>query len=210
MTDHPSLETFELFTMGALEDDAAFVAHVAGCDACSARLQREAELELLMKDVPVRTRGRGLRLALPLVAVAAAAAAAVFLAVRGPGPAPFVTADPAVPVEPVARAGMALPPQMPETDGPDMQELVKPLNVAVRPCFEVMVATHAEGHVKIELTVAADGTIQRAILVEAAHDVPEAVGQCFVRAVGPVKLRPWPRAYTRQLSWAYVPPPVSR
>ena len=108
MTDHPTLETFELFTMGALEDDAAFVEHVAGCDACSARLQREAQLELVLKDVPARPRrGRLAWLALPLVAVAAAAA--VVLTVRS-GPRPVVTADPAVPAEPVALANAAASP----------------------------------------------------------------------------------------------------
>lgn len=208
MTDHPTLETFELFTMGALEDDAAFVAHVAGCDACSARLRREAQLEMLMKQVPTRKPGRILRLAVPLVAIAAAAA--VVLALRGARHHEVATADPAVTAPgPVSSAGMALPPQI-EEDGPDMQEVVKALKPTVKPCIEVMGRVRAEGSVKIELAVAADGTIERSTLVEASSGMPEAVGQCFVRAAGPARLPAWKHPYTRKLSWAYVAPPFSR
>ena len=86
MTDHPDLASFELFTMGALEDDAAFVAHVSGCEACSATLAREAALELLMKDVPARPRALRTvtRLAVPFAAIAVAAAVLVAARHRTP------------------------------------------------------------------------------------------------------------------------------
>jgi hypothetical protein len=52
MIGHPEDSTIELFAMGALgEEEDAFVAHVAGCDECSRKLQREATLELTLMDV---------------------------------------------------------------------------------------------------------------------------------------------------------------
>jgi hypothetical protein len=56
MIRHPDDRMIERFVEGALDDDEgdAFVAHVAGCDACSAKLQREAVLELALMDVQKR------------------------------------------------------------------------------------------------------------------------------------------------------------
>jgi hypothetical protein len=56
---HPDDSTIELFAMGALDDDADFIAHVAACDACSRKLQRQAELELSMVDVRKRADALG-------------------------------------------------------------------------------------------------------------------------------------------------------
>ncbi len=49
--NHPDHDTIERFVMGALDDDAAFIEHVAGCDDCSRKLQREAAIELAMHEV---------------------------------------------------------------------------------------------------------------------------------------------------------------
>jgi hypothetical protein len=51
---HPDDTTIERFAMGGLDDDAAFIAHVGGCQDCSRKLQREATIELAMLDVQSR------------------------------------------------------------------------------------------------------------------------------------------------------------
>ncbi len=51
---HPDDSTIERFVMGMLDDDADFVAHVSGCDECSRKLQREAEVELAMFEIRAR------------------------------------------------------------------------------------------------------------------------------------------------------------
>jgi hypothetical protein len=48
--NHPDDATIEQFAIGAFESDA-FIEHVASCDACSAKLQREARLELALLEV---------------------------------------------------------------------------------------------------------------------------------------------------------------
>jgi hypothetical protein len=48
---HPDNSTIERFVMGGLDDDEAFIAHVAVCEECSRKLQREAELEVSMLEV---------------------------------------------------------------------------------------------------------------------------------------------------------------
>jgi hypothetical protein len=69
---HPDDSTIERYVMGALDDDAAFVAHVGGCPECSRKVQREAEIELAMIDV----RSRAAKLA-PVRAAALVAEAHV-------------------------------------------------------------------------------------------------------------------------------------
>jgi hypothetical protein len=51
---HPDDSTIDRFAMGALDDTASFVAHVGGCEECSRKLRRAAEIELAMFDVPAR------------------------------------------------------------------------------------------------------------------------------------------------------------
>lgn len=102
---HPDDGTIERFVMGMLDDDADFVAHVAGCDECSRKLQREAEVELAMFEIGARAsasraaearaaaapapRAKLARRVLgPALAFAAAAALIVWVGHRRMRPAP--------------------------------------------------------------------------------------------------------------------------
>jgi hypothetical protein len=51
--EHPEATEFEAFVIGALDDArrTAFLAHVDGCDACSAKLEAEAKAELAILEV---------------------------------------------------------------------------------------------------------------------------------------------------------------
>lgn len=88
MSNHPVRSEFEDYVQGLLgpEATAAFEAHVARCDACSAALSREAAVELALEEVAEQARSRPVpirRLAMrrPLTLGFAAAAAAVLIAV---------------------------------------------------------------------------------------------------------------------------------
>jgi hypothetical protein len=48
---HPDDATIERFAIGALEGEEDFVAHLVGCAECSAKLQREAVVELSLLEV---------------------------------------------------------------------------------------------------------------------------------------------------------------
>ncbi len=97
MSDHVKDSEIEAFAIGALDAAAsdAFVAHVAQCDACSARLAAEAQRELAFGEVAAerhaqvsdvsKTRPsnvRRLRTPALTAGLALAAAAALVLAAR--------------------------------------------------------------------------------------------------------------------------------
>ncbi len=184
MTDHPDLASFELFTMGALEDDAAFVAHVSGCEACSATLAREAALELLMKDVPARPRALRTvtRLAVPFAAIAVAAA--VLVAARHRTPSRDKTTSTAT----AASSDGDLGPEV--KNDPTLQ-------ARATACWEAGAATdpNMEGRVDVEATIAPEAHVSRAVLVR-NEGLSDEVVQCVVRAFRTAQFPPWARTYT--------------
>jgi hypothetical protein len=119
MNEHPDDRAIESFVLGTLDassiDRGAFVAHVSRCDACAAKLQREARLEVALVEVraslPIarapRPAPRVLRWtprAAGAVAVALAAAALLLFIRREPPlrrEAKITTPEPLRPLAPV-------------------------------------------------------------------------------------------------------------
>src|SRR5262249_3991834 len=100
MTSHPDSASFEEFVLGVLRPERAevFTEHVAGCDACSARLAREGRVAGLLEGVgrepagrPVLvgavTKRRRAFVAAGAVLAVAAALALVFRGKQDPSPA---------------------------------------------------------------------------------------------------------------------------
>ena len=195
MTDHPDLATFELFTMGSLENDEAFVAHVAGCDACSATLAREARLELLLKDVPARRRTLRTiaRLSLPFAAIAAAAA--VLLAARGTTPSAHTATTATVSGSAVSADGYAA----------DVRAVDEALRPSATACWEAGVAKDPamEGRVDIEVTIASDGQVTRSVVTR-NDDLSDEVAQCVATVYRNARFPARDRAYNHTVGFVFI------
>jgi len=200
MTEHPDIATFELFTMGALENDEAFVGHVAGCDACSATLAREARLELLLKDVPVRPRNLRsiVRLSLPFAAIAVAAA--VLLAARASTPSDHTTAT----ATPSGSAASAVA-SADDDETPEMRVVDTALGMTARACLAAGAAKDPAqaGRVDIEATVAPDGQVTSTVVTR-NEGLSDAVAECITTVYRKASFPARGRTYKRTAGFVYV------
>jgi hypothetical protein len=117
MTDHHDATELALFVRGELEGArrASFEAHVAGCEACAARLASEARLEVALEALGPALAGglarrRRVRRAVAAAVVAAAAAVVLVTVHRGGELAPLATRS---------------LPQVTCADGPDQSACIK-------------------------------------------------------------------------------------
>src|SRR5262245_10649470 len=104
MSEHPTSEDLERYVMDLLEerDAAALEAHVAGCAACAAALEREARLEVSLAEVAAT------RASATTVQKEAAPVASVVSAVVSIGPARRARRSPARYLAPLAAAALLL------------------------------------------------------------------------------------------------------
>lgn len=200
MTEHPDIATFELFTMGALENDEAFVGHVAGCDACSATLAREARLELLLKDVPAHPRKLRtiVRLSLPFAAIAVAAAA--ILVAHGTTPS-----DRTVSTASSSAASASASADDADDDTPEARIVDAALGTKADACLKAGAAKDPTmaGRVDIEATIAPDGQVTRSNVTK-NDGLPDEVAQCIATVYRNASFPPRGRTHKHTATFVYI------